>query len=133
MKTILLIEDHKSTANALSKRLSELGMHTEIAYDGNTALCLLNQKEYNGVILDLSLPADGPQGITILEWLSENKPNTAVVIVTAHQHLAFRALELGVDTLLMKPVDEVHILRYMQRSIELRMLRDENKKYAETH
>ncbi len=128
MEKVLVIEDEKDTANALRRHLSEYGMNTEVVYDGNSAFELLRKNKYSGVVLDLSLPGDSPQGNTILEWLSKRRENIATVVVTAYTHLSERALELGVDTLLHKPVDGIHIPKYMQRAIELRKLRAENKK-----
>lgn len=111
------------------ENLAELGLSAELAADGERAMQLLKTKEYEGIILDLQLPSQsGPQGLQILEWVSGNKKDTAIVAVTALTRLGVRALELGVDVLLYKPVEEHHIVNYMMRAVELRKLRLENKR-----
>ncbi|HEY6188626.1 MAG TPA: response regulator [Pyrinomonadaceae bacterium] len=128
MLNFLLVEDDPSNKTML-ENLAELGLSAELAADGERAMQLLKTKEYEGIILDLQLPSQsGPQGLQILEWVSGNKKDTAIVAVTALTRLGVRALELGVDVLLYKPVEEHHIVNYMMRAVELRKLRLENKR-----
>src|ERR1051325_638719 len=128
MLNFLLVEDDPSNKTML-ENLAELGLSAELAADGERAMQLLKTKEYEGIILDLQLPSQsGPQGLQILEWVSGNKKDTAIVAVTALTRLGARALELGVDVLLYKPVEEHHIVNYMMRAVELRKLRLENKR-----
>ena len=127
MAEYLLVEDEEPFGTELLNNLADLGLSAERAIDGVAAMNLLEKKEYQGIILDLKLGRlPSPQGLQILEWVSRHKKGTAVVVVTAHAHLGFRALELGVDALLYKPVQAQHVLHYMMRAIELRRLRKEN-------
>jgi len=127
MAGFLLIEDEEPFGTELLHNLVELGLSAERATEGGSALDLLRRKDYQGVILDLRLQSPpSPQGLQVLEWISKHKNEMAVVVVTGHAHLAFRALELGVDALLYKPVQAQHVLHYMMRAIELRQLRQEN-------
>lgn len=123
MATYLLVEDEDEN---LAKTLEEFGLSVDWTDDGTKAIELLRGKEYEGVILDLALRS-GLQGLQILEWLSTNRMNISVIVVTAHGHLGIRALELGVDALLQKPVEARHIVSYLNRAIELRKLRSENQ------
>lgn len=129
MNNFLLIEDEDTFAENLLCELAELGATTKRASNGNEGLDLLKENHYDGIILDMRL-GEYPdvQGMQILEWVTENKNNTAVIVVTGHPHLAFRALELGVDGVLHKPVDSQHVLQYLIRAVELRSLRIENIK-----
>jgi ActR/RegA family two-component response regulator len=126
---VLLVEDEDPFGSNLVDKLAELGLTVDRARDGERAFKLLEREEYKAIILDLKLGAPPkPQGLQILEWISSERPGLAVVVVTAYSHLAFRALELGVDALLHKPVDAHHVLQYVQRAIELRQLRLENQR-----
>jgi ActR/RegA family two-component response regulator len=132
MSAFLLIEDKDEFANKLLTDLAELGLSAERAASGEQAMKLLKANSYDGVILDLRLESlPSPQGLQILEWVKKNRSETVVVVVTAYEHLGFRALELGVDALLYKPVEAQHVLNYMLRAIELRRLRLENQSLKE--
>ena len=127
MYNFLLIEDEDAFAENLLSDLAELGASAERASSGQEGLELLKSNNYDGLILDLHL-GDYPeiQGLQILEWLNNNQKNTVVIVVTEHQHLAFRALELGVEGLLHKPVNSQHVLQYLIRAVESRNLKFEN-------
>jgi len=55
-KQILLIEDHKAQSQALKDMMEAQGITVDQAYDGESAFRMLNEKEYQCVILDLNLP-----------------------------------------------------------------------------
>jgi len=132
MAQVLLVEDEEGFGGALVTELHEMGLGPEWAKEGTEALRFLDKQKYDGVILDLRLSKPpAPQGIQILEWLNANRPDTAIVVVTAHSHLAFRALDLGVDALIQKPVEPQHVVQYLRRAIQLRSLRKENERLLE--
>lgn len=132
MAEFLLVEDKDDFANQLLTDLAELGLSAERATDGEQAMTLLTAKHYDGIILDLKYEnLRSPQGLQVLEWIKKHRQETIVVVVTGFQHLAFRALELGIDALLYKPVQAHHVLNYMMRAIELRKLRLENQSLRE--
>jgi len=53
---ILLVEDHKVQSQALKDMMVSQGITVDQAYDGESAYKMLNEKEYQCVILDLNLP-----------------------------------------------------------------------------
>jgi CheY-like chemotaxis protein/CHASE3 domain sensor protein len=55
-KQILLVEDHKAQSQALKDMMEGQGITVDQAYDGESAFSMLNEKEYQCVILDLNLP-----------------------------------------------------------------------------
>ena len=135
MPHVLLVEDEDGEdgfGSSLVTELHEMGLKSEWAKEGAEALRFLETQRYDGVILDLRLSKPPtPQGIQILEWLNAKRPDTAVVVVTAFSHLAFRALDLGVDALIQKPVEPQHVVQYLQRAIQLRSLKKENERLSE--
>ena len=129
MYNFLLIEDEDAFAENLLSDLAELGATTKRASSGEEGLELLKKNNYDGLILDLHL-GNYPdlQGLQILEWLNKNKKSIVVIVVTGNQHLVFRALELGVDGWLPKPVNSQHVLQYLIRAVDSRNLKIENTK-----
>ena len=55
-KQILLVEDHKAQSQALKEMMQAQGITVDQAFDGAEAFSMLNQNEYQCVILDLNLP-----------------------------------------------------------------------------
>ena len=55
-KQILLIEDHKAQSQALKEMMTGQGITVDQAFDGASAFKMLNEHEYQCVILDLNLP-----------------------------------------------------------------------------
>ncbi len=114
-------------ADNLISDLAELGATVKRASCGQEGMEFIKSNIYDGIILDLRL-GERPdmQGLQILEWITKNKKNMAVIVVTGHQKLAYRALDVGVDGLFLKPVDSQHVLKSLMQAVELRMLKKEN-------
>jgi CheY-like chemotaxis protein/CHASE3 domain sensor protein len=55
-KQILLVEDHKAQSQALKEMMQANGITVDQAFDGESAFQMLNDNEYQCVILDLNLP-----------------------------------------------------------------------------
>ncbi len=55
-KQILLVEDHEAQSQALKDMLQSQGITVDQAYTGEDAFKMLNESEYQCVILDLNLP-----------------------------------------------------------------------------
>ena len=55
-RQILLVEDHKAQSQALKDMMEGRGITVDQAFDGETAFTMLNESEYQCVILDLNLP-----------------------------------------------------------------------------
>ncbi|MGN6179266.1 MAG: response regulator [Mucilaginibacter sp.] len=55
-KQILLVEDHRVQSQALKDMMQAQGIAVDQAFDGESAFRMLNENEYQCVILDLNLP-----------------------------------------------------------------------------
>ncbi|QQL48406.1 response regulator [Mucilaginibacter ginkgonis] len=56
IKQILLVEDHQAQSDALKELMQKQGITVQQAFDGESAFEMLQQDEYQCVILDLNLP-----------------------------------------------------------------------------
>src|SRR5574343_640841 len=102
---ILLVEDHPELCEWLAKSLGQAGYVVEIAGRGDHAEHHLLTGEYDGVLLDLSLP--GKDGLEVLKSLLARGSRVPVLIFTARISLddRIRGLNLGADDYLPKPFE----------------------------
>jgi CheY-like chemotaxis protein len=82
-KQVLLIEDHKVQSEALKELMQGQGITVDQAFDGHSAWNLLQQNEYQCVILDLDLP--DISGLDLLDKIKEAErfESLPVIINTA--------------------------------------------------
>lgn len=107
---ILLVEDDKMIAEAVSNGLKTARYAVDWVNNGNTAELALNSQQYDLVLLDLGLP--GQDGLQVLKHLRQEKNNTPVLIVTARDDLDSRlaGLDGGADDYIIKPFDLSELL-----------------------
>jgi len=102
---ILLVDDEREFVQTLSERLIMRDMGSAVAYDGESALTMVDEEEPEVMILDLKMP--GIDGIEVLRKVKATRPDIEVIILTGHGSEADRkvCMELGAFAYLHKPVD----------------------------
>ncbi|BBS86797.1 hypothetical protein WP7W18E02_16940 [Aeromonas media] len=106
---ILIVEDEVKTADYLCKGLSESGFLVEVALNGLDGQHLVQESEFDLIILDVMLPKlDGWQLLQIIR----RKWQTPVLFLTARDAIEDRVkgLELGADDYLVKPFSYAELL-----------------------
>lgn len=101
---LLVVEDEKALAEALTEILTLNKYSVDTVYDGQEALDYLTSDiAYDGVILDIMLPKI--DGITVLKTLRANKNKTPILLLTAKSEVDDKVLGLdsGADDYLTKP------------------------------
>jgi two-component system, cell cycle sensor histidine kinase and response regulator CckA len=91
--TVLVVEDEEELRMAVSKMLRRRDFCVVEAPDGRAGVDLFraNQREFDAVLLDLTLP--GMTGREVLEELRRLRPDLNVIITTAYSHdTALKAL-----------------------------------------
>jgi YesN/AraC family two-component response regulator len=80
-------------------------MGSAVAYDGESALTLVEEEEPDVMILDLKMP--GIDGIEVLRRVKATQPEIEVIILTGHGSEEDRkvCMQLGAFAYLRKPVD----------------------------
>lgn len=116
---VLLVDDNKELCNIMSEKID--GKHgievVGTAGDGVTAISMIGRLEPDIVLLDLIMP--NLDGLGVLEWaISGNapkKPSFIVFSAIGGDIVIQRAMELGADYYMMKPVDaDVLLKRILQ-------------------
>ena len=117
---ILLVEDDKVLADALSRTLVQSAHAVDIVASGDDADHAIALGIYDLAILDIGLP--GLNGLDVLRRLRARKSMLPVLILTALDTLEdrVRGLDLGADDYLAKPFDlpelEARVRALLRRS-----------------
>lgn len=111
---ILIVDDDEDIRTNFSDILCELGYETSLAGDGESALQLVREKEYDVVLLDYQMP--GMDGATLYDAIKKVRPSIAGIMVTAWAGSdgAQRARDAGTWEVLRKPVDIAELLGKIQ-------------------
>ncbi|WP_018220527.1 response regulator transcription factor [Salinispora pacifica] len=100
---VLVVEDERNLADAITRGLRKRGMAVDVAYDGDSGHEMAFVTRYDVVVLDRDLP--GVPGDQICAELAASGTLTRVLMLTASGTVADRVegLQLGADDYLPKP------------------------------
>jgi FixJ family two-component response regulator len=129
VKPILIVDDEKNIRLALSMSLETLNIPVETAASGEEALERLAQGGYGLMLLDLRMPGLG--GMEVLRQVTQERPETKVIIITAYGSidLAVEAMKLGAVDFLQKPFDTAQVRDMVRRIVEKQGLADGYEDY----
>lgn len=99
---LLIVEDNRLLAEAVSDYFTAKGWRTETVYDGNQALEKMEQKTYQMILLDVMLP--GHSGFSICRKIRE-MTETPVFFLTARvmEEDELNGYAAGADDYITKP------------------------------
>lgn len=121
---IMLVEDDRPLAEALTTLLAQSGYAVDTVHDGASAEALGATEQFDLVILDLNLPEK--DGLSVLRAMRARSDDAAVMILTARgaPEERVRGLNLGADDYLTKPFDvtefEARVRSLLRRRAGLR-------------
>jgi DNA-binding response OmpR family regulator len=100
---LLLVEDEKRLAGALSHILKKNAYGVDVAYDGESGQGMAETGIYDIIVLDRMLP--GKEGLEVLKALRQKGITTPVLLLTARDAVEDRVdgLDAGADDYLVKP------------------------------
>ena len=100
---ILVVEDDKAVANFVKKGLESEQYAVDVTGDGEDAQTLVEEANFDLVILDLVLPK--VDGLDVLKHICSRKPSPPVLILSGRARVEDRVkgLDLGADDYLTKP------------------------------
>ena len=128
MNKLLIIEDDKSLAQVLQKRLSTHGFDVEICHDKTQALLLARKWSPTHILLDMKLDTDN--GLSLIQPLKQTVPASILVLLTGFASIAtaVEAIRLGADNYLAKPADTQTILQALHMgSADIEALMEEEQ------
>ena len=126
---ILVVEDEDKLRRVIQLQLSSAGFEVEQARTAEEALPLLDRADL--VLTDLRLP--GMSGLEMLNLIQRQNGHAPVIMMTAHGSIetAVEAMKSGAVDFLLKPFSLDHLMTVVNKALEVRGLRDENRKLKE--
>lgn len=107
---ILLVEDEIFLANSTAKKLIKEHIKVDIEYDGEKALQMILNNNYDLVVLDIMLPKI--DGLTIIKKVREHKDSIPIILTSTKGTTEdkVKGLEVGADDYLTKPYEFIELL-----------------------
>ncbi len=126
---ILVVDDHSEIRDLLKRFLEQHGLRVSCARDGKEMKRLLEEREFDLLVLDLMMP--GEDGLTLCRELRV-KSNLPIIMLTAMGEETDRiiGLEMGADDYLAKPFNPRELLARIKAV--MRRTQTETQPAAET-
>ncbi len=115
---ILVVEDNEELSESLSEFITQMGYKPVVADTGPAGLEKLKSNQYNLALLDLNLPE--MDGLQVLENSLEFDISTPIIVMTGYHSVesAVKAMKLGAEDYLKKPLDGMELKLIIERVLE---------------
>jgi len=112
---VLVVDDDERFAVTLAAALARRGYVAHVAHDAAAALATARTKEPDAAVVDLKLGAD--DGLALIEPLRSAHPKMRIVVLTGYASIAtaVKAIKLGADDYLAKPVTASAVVAVLER------------------
>jgi len=128
---ILIVEDEKKLARALQLELEYEDYQVTLVHDGREALTLINEDDFDLILLDIMLPS--LSGMEILRRIRKDEIQIPVILLTARDETYDKVsgLDLGANDYVTKPFEIEELLARIRTQLRtnqhLRKANDEIK------
>ena len=128
-KRILIVEDEDKLRRILELQLLDSGFDVEKAAKAEEALPLIDRADL--ILTDFKLP--GMSGLEMLQLVRRQDSHVPVIVMTAFGTVenAVEAMKAGAADFLLKPFSLDHLTTVVNKALEIRNLRDENRRLKE--
>jgi DNA-binding NtrC family response regulator len=119
---VLLVDDEEEFTDALSKRLEARSLTVKTVNRGEDAIHMVDEHSFDVIILDLAMP--GMDGLETLQRIKTNHPNAEIIMLTGHASVesSVKAMKIGAEDLLEKPVDIADLLGKIEEAHKKRIV-----------
>lgn len=119
MKRLLIIEDDRSLAAILARRMSKHEFECRQSHDATEALLCAREFKPSHILLDMKLAEDN--GLALILPLRRSLPDVVMVLLTGYASIAtaVEAIRLGADNYLAKPTDTQTLLNVLNNCASL--------------
>lgn len=130
--TVLIVDDDLAHRTMLKTLLRGWGYRIAEADDGETAVAAVEQNPYDLVLMDIRMIK--MSGLEALAKIKAFNPAVPVIIMTAYGAVetAVEAVKGGAYDYLQKPLDFDALRLKMERAMEHRTLKEENRRLKES-
>jgi len=125
---VLMVDDEINLLVSYELTLQDEGVsNTETCCNSRNVMHLLEQKDYEVVMLDLSMPH--LSGEELLAQIKKSYPELPVLIITGNSEIetAVECMRHGAFDYILKPIEESRLVSSVRRAIEMREIKRENE------
>jgi DNA-binding NtrC family response regulator len=128
-KRILVVEDEDKLRRVIQLQLSSAGFEVDQAATAEDGLKIVDRADL--VLTDLKLPSMG--GLQLLGLIRRQNAQVPVIVMTAFGSIetAVESMKAGATDFVLKPFSLDHLMQVISKALEMRALRDENRKLKE--
>ncbi len=123
--SVLLIDDDVAVLRSIGNYFERKGYEVTRELSGEAGLATFDRLRPEVVVLDLQLP--GMDGMQVLEHLQQREAAVILLTEPADTRTAIRAMQLGAENFLTKPVDMDHLAAATARVADKARLRRINE------
>lgn len=114
MARVLFLEDEAIIQEVLTEYMKLQHYEVTTAENGEAAIALLGEKEFDLAVLDIMVPKKN--GLEVLQYIRSTKPDMGVIMLTAvnEEQMQVKAFNLYADDYVIKPVSPIILLKRME-------------------
>jgi putative nucleotidyltransferase with HDIG domain len=123
--SVLYVEDDALVRSQLSHFLERRVKQLTVAENGREGLEAFRSGQHDIVITDIKMPE--MDGLQMAEHIKEDSRDVPIIVITAYSDRDYliRAIELGVNRYVTKPIDPDALVEAIYRAVEVRFQQQE--------
>ncbi|MCF8067512.1 MAG: response regulator [Desulfobacterales bacterium] len=128
---VLLVDDEVEFIDTLAQRLEVRDFEVTTANDGDTAIKLVSDQDFDVIVLDVLMP--GKDGIETLKEIKTIEPLIHVIMLTGNATVetAINGMKLGAYDYLMKPTETEDLVEKITNAYKIKNEHAERIRQAE--
>jgi putative two-component system response regulator len=127
MASVLIVDDNPSVLELIRTQLKHHPYKLDTALDGEEALHKIQQEAPDLIVLDLMMPRIS--GFEIIKRIKNDKDTQfiPIIVITAlsEQEDKLRAIELGADDFLVKPINKLELATRIKSLLRMKLMHDD--------
>ena len=115
---VMVVDDEPIVIKSCESVLRSEGYNIEGFLSAKEAMLKMQEQPYDLVFTDLKMPE--VDGLTLIRWIKENRPDTGIVVITGYpsQETIKEALELGIIDYVPKPFTPTALIDVAKRAVD---------------
>ena len=128
---LLIADDEINLAKALQAVLIDAGYNCDVCFDGNSAIHLVSQEMYDGLILDIMMPEKN--GYEVLSMIRKKKIDIPVLLLSALNEVDDKVIgfDLGANDYLSKPFSTKELIARIKVMLKENIIDDSYLQYQD--